>query len=477
MKITSKIQPRRAPEPGRPFVNRKNELKLIQDKLEAGIQGDRMRLEVVCFWGAFGMGKSWLLGELERRYRDPLPQGSHSTITARLDLDKLVLPTLWHSGQLDREQLIRELWKQLVEQLPGESVPDPERVNPDVWADNFVNWVTSWSSRAKTPVIILDTVDDLVAHDESTFFWLEEHLVERLAITDRVLFVFASRGELQQWRRFQVRRRVDSRRLTTFDADLASQQVKASNEVSHLLYRHAYGHPRFTENLGTALENSGANLQVTDSVEPRLEPPLIQPVLSDVIDEILRPVPEPTARLARYACVLRWISVEPLRCLAEDLSLINRGHGDAYYLDHVIGVLQAHHLLYWNSDKNCYESDPVLRRLLANFLELDDPVQFGRAHLAAFEFHRRHLADYPQYLARYMPELAYHRTILNRIPLESQPPTLPHWLDEFMKKAPSHPERWRELAEVLEQDKELKETLSADDYDRLYSTAQRCAAK
>jgi hypothetical protein len=354
-------------------------------------------------------------------------------------------------------------------------VPELERINPDVWAENFVKWVTQWSSRAKTPVIILDTVDDLVAHDENTFFWLEEHLVERLAITDRVLFVFASRGELQRWRRFQVRRRVDSRRLKAFDADLASQQVKANREVSQLLYGYACGHPRLTEHLGTALEKSGADLQVTESVEPVLAPPLIQPVLSDVVDEVLRSVPEPTARLARCACVLRWISVEPLRCLAEELSLINRGHGDAYYLDHVIGVLQAHHLLYWNSDKNCYESDPVLRRLLANFLELDTPAQFGQAHLAAFEFHRRHLADYPQYLARYMPELAYHRTIFNGSTLESQLPTWSQWLDEFMKKAPSHPEPWHELAEVLDRDQELKETLSADDYDRLYSTAYRRA--
>lgn len=478
MNAILKLQPRRSPEPGRPFVNRDSELGLIQDKLDIGTQGKPMRQEVVCFWGAFGMGKSWLLGELERRcrYTVPQPSGSHPTIAARLDLDKAILTALWQSDHLDREQLIRELWKQLAEQVTGTVVPDLERASPEMWAEEFVNQVTRWSTRSTTPVIILDTVDDLVTHDEKTFFWLEEHLVERLAMTDRVLFVFASRGEIQRWRRFQVRRRVDSHRLTAFDANVTSQQMKASAEVSQMLYRYACGHPRFTDHLGTLLEDCGADLQVTESVKRYLSPSEVQAVLTEVITEILNRVPILPARLARYASVLRWVSVEPLRFLAEKLSLVESGHGDAYYLDQIIGALQAHHLLYWNSEENCYEFDAVLRRLLANFLELDEPVRFCEAHLAAFEFHRDHLDKYPQYLARYVPELAYHRAVLAHTSLGSQPPTLQEWLIPFTEKAPSHSEPWRELVKALDQDAELQAALSAGDYGYLHSEAQKRAA-
>jgi len=478
MDLTLKLQPRLSPEPGRPFVNREHELQLIQDKLDIGLHGSPMRLGVVCFWGAFGMGKSWLLRELERRckYPAPQPQGSHPTIAARLDLNQAILPALWTSGQFDRVQLIQELWKQLAAQVAGAVVPNLERASPDVWAEEFVRQVTVWSTQSATPVILLDTVDDLATQDEKTFFWLEEHLVERLALTDRVLFVFASRGELQRWKRFQVRRRIDSHRLTAFDTGAAGQQVKASLDVSQVLYRHACGHPLVTDYLGTTLESQQASLQAMDSVEQILKPPLVQPVLREVITEILRSVPKLPAKLARYACVLRWVSVEPLRFLAEELKLVEAGRGDAYYLDQIIGILQSHHLLYWNSDKNSYEFDPVLRHLLTHFLELDDPDEFCRANQAAFEFHRAHLENSPQYLGRYLPELAYHRAILARVSPEAPLPTWSAWWSQFRaEKSPAHPEPWAELAKALQQDKELQDVFAAD-YGALYSEAQKRAA-
>lgn len=479
MNATPKLRPRQKPEPRRPFVNRERELKLVQDRLDIGIQGESMPSVVMCFWGAFGMGKSWLLLELERLYKhaDPQVLGSHLTIAARLDLNREILPALWKNDRLNREQVIRELWKQLASQV-GTDVPDWGRVSADEWAEAFVNEVTAWSAKSVTPIIMLDTVDDLVTLDEQTFFWLEQHLVERLAMTDRVLFVFASRGELRRWRRFQVRRRVDSYRLTAFDAGIAGQEVGANPAVSEALYRHAFGHPLVTEYLGTVLEKQGVDLQKAERVEQLIEPSLAQAVLGEVIDKILQAVPELPARLARYTSVLRWVSVEPLRFLAERSGLVEPGRGDAYYLDDFIGRLQAHHLLYWNSNKNSYEPDPVLRRLLAYFLELDEPTRFCETHFAAFDFHRGHLSEYPQYLARYVPELAYHRAILDRCELlDPPPPPLRAWWERFLvEKAPTHPEAWGELVEALELDTELKYILPVEDYGRLHAETQKRTA-
>ena len=56
-----KFDRRRAPDCERKFVNRAVEIQVIQDKLDAGIQGGNIRAGIVCFWGAFGLGKSWLL--------------------------------------------------------------------------------------------------------------------------------------------------------------------------------------------------------------------------------------------------------------------------------------------------------------------------------------------------------------------------------------------------------------------------------
>jgi hypothetical protein len=471
------LQPRRAPEPGRPFVNRDQELRLVQDKLEIGIQGKPMPLVVVCFWGAFGMGKSWLLLELERLYRHAAPQsaGSHPTIAARLDLNRRILPALWQEDRLNREQLIRELWKQLGSQL-GAEVSDLGRASGEEWADAFVNEMTAWAVKSVTPLIMLDTVDDLLKLDEPTFFWLEQHLVERLAMTDRVLFVFTSRGELRRWERFQVRRRVDSQRLAAFDSRTAGKEVKASVAVSKALYRHAFGHPLVTEHLGTALEDRGTSLREAKEVEGLIEPALVRAVLREVVSEILGAVPK-SSKLAQCASVLRWISTEPLRFLAERLKLVESGRGDVFYLD-LIGKLQSHHLLYWNSAENSYEFDPALRWLFAHFLELDEPARFCEAHLAAFDFHRGHLSHYPQYLARYVPELAYHRTFLARCKLSKpQPPTVQTWWRQFLsEQLPAHPEPWAELVEALEQDEELRQVLPISDYRRLRVEARKRAA-
>jgi len=479
MNTTPNLRPRRSPEPGRPFVNRGRELRLVRDKVDIGIQGKKMPSVVTCFWGPFGMGKSWLLLELERRYRHAALKGvgSHPTIVVRLDLNREILPALWRGKQLNREQLIREFWKQLASQLETK-LPDLGRASADEWAEAFVNEVTACSAQSVTPLIMLDTVDDLVTLDELAFLWLEQHLVERLAMTDRVLFVFTSRGELRHWQRFQVRRRVDSHRLTGFDAKTAGEEVKASPAVSEVLYQHAFGHPLVTEYLGTVLEGQGVSLQEVKKVERLLEPSLVQTILREVIDEILKTVPELLAKLARYASVLRWVSVEPLRFLAERLGLVEPGRGDAYYLDDLIGELQAHHLLYWNSSKSSYEPDPALRRLLTYFLQLDEPTRFCEAHLAAFDFHRSHLSEYPQYLARYVPELAYHRAILDRCELpEPQPPTFQMWWEQFLsEKAPGNPEPWAELIETLKRDEELR-GLSRGDYELLYSEAQRHVAE
>jgi hypothetical protein len=479
MTVIHTLQSLRSPEPGRPFVNREGELQFIEEKLRPGCQGDSMPMVVTCFWGAFGIGKSWLLGELERCYRRNGPQvhSPYPTLAARLDMNPLIVPSLWQDGKLDVARVVQELWRQLAWQM-GTVAPDLGQPSAEEWAGAFVEQVTAWLAHA-TPVVMLDTMDIVVRDDEAAFFWLEEHLVERLALTDRVLFIFASRGELRRWRRFQVRRRVDSYPLSAFDADTAGKELKASPEVSRALYRHAFGHPLATEYLGRMLEEQGISLEMVEEgeVEGVLEPSLVQAVLNEVTKQILDKVPESLTQLARHANVLRWVNIEPLRYLAEALGLADPDRGDAYYLD-LIGQLQAHHLLYWNVDTASYESDRALRRLLAYSLKLDDVKRFRAAHLAAYDYHRGHLERYPQYLARYVPEAAYHHAIVaQRAPLPREVPAFQAWWEEFLSEQTLRDsEPWSELFSALERDTELREMLPVEEYERLCSEARDRAA-
>jgi hypothetical protein len=472
MTAMHRLLPRPAPEPGRPFVNREIELQFIEEKLRSARQGDPMSMAVVCFWGAFGIGKSWLLGELERLYRRNGPQmhGSYSTLAARLDMNPERVPALWQGNKLAVKQVVRELWKQLARQI-GTSVPDLSRLSAEECAREFVEQVTTGLAHA-IPILMLDTMDIVVCDDEEAFFWLEEHLIERLALTDRVLFLFAGRGELRRWNRFQVRRRVDSYPLAAFDEQTSGKEIKANPDASKALYCHTFGHPLATEYLGRMLEEQGINLEKAGAseVEEALERSLVQTALKAVTQHVFDKVPELLAQLAQHASVLRWVNVEPLRYLAETLGLAGSSHGDAYYLD-LIGQLQAHHLLYWDVDAANYGFDPALRHLLAHSLELDDAEQFQKVHLTAFEYHRGHLERHPQYLARYVPEAAYHHAIgVRRKPLLHRVPAFQSWWERFLsEQATQDAEPWSELIDALEEDTELRSVLPAEEYESLCS--------
>lgn len=457
MNGTSKLQARKAPGPGRPFVNRKAEIDHVRKKLETGITGEPMPLVVTCFWGAYGMGKSWLLLHLEDLYQrrareDP---GPCPVIVARLDLDRERSASLWHENELQRGKLIQELWMQLARQM-GEAVPDLGRASDEHWAEAFVQQVTEWAASAVTPLIMLDTLDALVGQNDASFYWLEEHLVERLAITDRVLFVFAGRGELRRWERFQVRRRVDLHRLSSFREEDIGKELGASRPWSRILYQHAFGHPLAAELLGTQLEKQGIDLGAEEASIDKVEPGLAGEVLAHVVEEALESLEESLHPLARPASLLRWLSVESLRALVDALGLGQADRGDAYYM-RIIEALQAQHLLYWHTNKKGYEPDPVLRALLSAYLERAQPELFLAVHRAALSFHDGRLEKQPSYLSTFLPEIMYHYVQLYRREPAGQRPAFGDWWAQFLREdnRPRDAASWQELVEALENDQEL----------------------
>ncbi|MDX9833295.1 MAG: hypothetical protein RBU35_23700 [Anaerolineae bacterium] len=451
------LQARKAPGPGRPFVNRKVEIDHVRSKLKTGIAGEPMPLVVTCFWGAYGMGKSWLLLRLQDLYKghaleDP---GPCPVIVARLDLDRERSASLWHENELQRGKLIQELWMQLAQQM-GEAVPDLGRASDEHWAEAFVQQVTEWAASAVTPLIMLDTLDALVGQNDTSFYWLEEHLVERLAITDRVLFVFAGRGELRRWERFQVRRRVNLHRLFSFREQEVGEELGASRPWSRILYQHAFGHPLTAELLGTQLEKQGIDLGAEDASIDKVEPGLAGEVLAHVVEEALESLEESLHPLARPASLLRWLNVEPLRALVEALGLGQADRGDAYYM-RIIEALQAQHLLYWHTNKKGYQPDPVLRALVSAYLERAQPELFLAVHRAALSFHDGRLEKQPSYLSTFLPEIMYHYVQLYRREPAGERPAFGDWWAQFLRQdsGPRDATSWQELVEALENDQEL----------------------
>jgi hypothetical protein len=449
--------------PDNPFVDRQEELDLVKRKLDEGVKGNQIKSGVICFWGAFGMGKSWLLHRIEHDYhlsnRSNI-ECSHPPITARLDLSRDAAKLLWKENRVDRILLVRELWSQFTRQS-GEDIPEFERKSPDEWAKSFVNWVSFIALDGATPIILLDTVDELIEADESMFNWLETSIVEPLALTDRVLQIFTSRGEIRSWKCFQVRRRVDSHRLSAFNEKNASASIKAAPHIGNALYRISHGHPFSTARLANTLKTHQVDLGDTGTCGELFDTELLKDFLKSVINKILEVLPEELRITAWMISVLRWVSLEPLRYICEKTLTDLKVKDDAYYLDELIGKLQAKYILYWNSEKNYYEMDSSLRKLMAYGLQLNEPELFYQAHEAALDYHRDHLRDYPSYLSRYVSELAFHMATTAMIKKDDWiVETFTQWWNEFLAQEKLPPvERWSELAEDLMQDEELEKIL------------------
>lgn len=475
------MTPITSPRPGRPFVDREAEFQVVAAKLnQEALKGKPIRAGVICFWGAFGMGKSWLLKELEAKLNDQdQTKSSHPAVAVRLDLRQDATSIFWSRGGFEREKLISDLWRQFADIL-GAAGPDDSSASVDEMAHTFVDWLTGWAVTARTPVILLDTVDDLIKGDPSSFAWLESHLIEPLAITDRVVFVLTSRGVIKNWKSFHIKRRIHIHKITGFTAKFAGEAVDAGEEAGRFLYRYTFGHPFANERLAFYLKEK-LNLNLGDIAGQTLSlgEPAIKQILGPISKEILRVLPESLLEVGQAVSVLRWVSVESLRWLCERMGYEHPGLGDAYYLDQVIGVLQAHHLLYWNSARNCYDMDPVLRRLLAYAWKENAPGLCDRAHRAAYDFHLDHLNQYPAYLKDYAPELLFHLVAL------VEKPDGQYLIEDYTKWWAAFPpvgdmpptERWKELLAALQQDQELRETVPHEFYQALLERAARYSSQ
>ncbi len=116
------LQPLAQPDEKHPFVGREQELELVASKLAMRCEADdKIDAPVLVFWGGFGVGKSWLLKEIETRTKRG-GKNLHRTrpmlpVSVRLDLEPRNAPSIWEQEdssptRLKFKDVIYQLWKQ-----------------------------------------------------------------------------------------------------------------------------------------------------------------------------------------------------------------------------------------------------------------------------------------------------------------------------------------------------------------------------
>lgn len=388
MQKTQPLVRQRKPSPDFLLVNRKPEQALIQEKLDDGQSGEPMPQAVVCFWGAHGMGKSWLMRKLAERWRMPTPAPwrlKRPASAAYLDVAFTDAPIWLRDGEstallgdtLDARGLLAELWRQLREQS---GVPDDICLNDptdDDWADAFVERVCALAVSAVTPVILLDSVDELVERDLPAFRWLEERVLERLALTDRVLIVLASRGRPTYVRRWQLRRRIEAVQLLAFDEQAAVAQARAAGNLAREIFGYSYGYPLATDFL----------VEMARRGEGRLDEEGLRTALVATVDEILAEVPNVEERRAVLVLsALRRVEAPAMFAVLKAASS-PLGRGGEQAMNDLIERLLRLRLLYWDGERKSYGFDATVRQVLGEWLKLAEPATYERVHAAAAAFY------------------------------------------------------------------------------------------
>ena len=441
-----------------PLVNRQHEIELIASKMAIATQpGKPIPKPIVCFWGAHGIGKSWLLYEIRDRYKapEPLDLGSPSvTLAVRLDVGSTRPhhPFWKKEGGLDKLALVRELWHQVQEQTKDVFALD-ERATDWQWAGAIVERMTKLVTSGITPLILIDSLDDLVDKDSAAYDWLEEQLLEKLAITDRVLLVLTSRSKPTFVQRWQMRRRSDICRLAAFAIEDASEQAQVTTlpDLAASLYQYGHGYPMATAFLRDAVQASGGILD--DAVA--------RPVLAYAVAEMLVGIESTCQRLAQLLSVLRRIELGPvhavLRACQDPL-----GDADERALDDMILLLRDDSIVYWETAKKTYAYDQALRRVLVEDLRLQKPEVYHSAYQAAAAYYRGHLLHDLAYMPWELPELLFsvcmlargeqERSVLLTAEIDALRP-------QFAQAAVQDDDLCLATWEALDADKELKQLL------------------
>lgn len=408
------------------FVARSEEVDLISRKVSTrqGKGDSRITRPLVEFYSATGQGKSWLLARLRAKFHHDSQSPSPGPFSLLIDLSKF--PDLEHSSAF-----LQALTDRLGEQLGTERIPPLGEKTEDI-AEALGKYLRDLGS-TWVPVLLFDAADQA---DDEFLDWLEEHLIYPAIRGDVVIFVFASRTRLR-WKKFEVRRRVESKELFPFDQSQTGEQIsqlrgeEPTEKVTTALWGYSFGHPLTTRVIYDTLYDLNHTAPL-DNVETQ-EEELAQAVYDLIEKHFLAPVKQPELRkLIWDICVLRKFNVAHLREFAdiEEQNALSR-----------INELVASTLVRWSSEDGGYVFNPVVRQILARNLQMQKPEKYQEQHESAAKMYEQWIQNYPRNAGDFLIELTFHQTEIWRA--QKMPD------DEI---APLSVREFREQLDQLEQD-------------------------
>jgi AAA domain len=398
------------------FVNRESETEMIAAKVRAA-QGNFVADPIINFWGVKGIGKTWLLHELRRRYAYHMDVPS-----AALSLSPPTFALLYtfpdepSVGMPD--QVARTLADEAAVQLSSVLFPQEHaeltqaRDKQDI--DALVKLLISLSRRF-VPLILLDNTDKVRQDDWEQ---LETSLIEPLVRTGRVLVVIAGRRQIPRWRRFEVRRRVmevERSRIEPFDKQAVSRQLERHKYQIpvELFFPYTAGNPHLVDAIAHHIarwqidtESGGLNQAWFD----RHQNGLLQ-ILRASEAQLLENVSTVLLPILDAVSLLRFYRIEALRYMLVTQGIEPENRPDAYYLN-LLRALDQYEVMWWDRARRAYVTSQVIRQLIGQRQLLENREQYIVKHREAVQMYWNWVREYPKASEDFIGEILFHLACL-----------------------------------------------------------------
>lgn len=258
--------------------------------------------------------------------------------------------------------------------------------------------------------------------------WLEEWIINPLIQTGRCLVVWTGRRP-QRWKRFEVRRRLNSRELKPFDpkdtvklfrtngpeaiATLPDDEIKVlSRRVQRLTHGHPLADSVVLHQLG---ELASGKIPLTERQFIKQEDNLLDGLVQEFVDAYaFRGLSDELIGACRVMSLVRQFDVIMLR---EILNGVSTSY-EAYPRDEfgmLLSRLRSTQLVLWDEKRKGYAIDPTLRHILNEYIFHHNPAQYLSVNQLAMAVYQDWITRSGDNRGVYIVEELYHQACINRL--------------------------------------------------------------
>lgn len=371
------------------FVGRATELRDALEQIQALRRGVPAQTSLVNYYGTYGLGKQTLLAALTRRVADE----------RGLTLLRLTLPAQPAEQRIATPEAKAELLRTIV------AVTGPL----DAPADDDQALARAAAALAARPEPTLLLINGEARATPVLFGWLERGLLLPLVRERRAAALITSRAPLR-WREFDTRRRAESRALPPLTVEETADQLGGTLAEAAAVHAITFGIP---------LANTIAREQIVGGRSPTAwsgaeRAALARRVVATIYE---RAGPELTPELRcaiEVLAVAREFALPLIQALLPAFCpMFDQPRSQSLQLL-TIRQLQELDMVTWDQQSLSYQITPLVRRLIASAVRLEQPARYAAIQQAAAAYYSRQLDEVPISRHVHLAELLWHQLDADR---------------------------------------------------------------